>query len=89
MPIYEYECDACSHRFELLVLPHSPETRTCPSCKGGQVHKLLSLFAVDSEATRLSNKNHGRKLAKKDIMEQRHADMQHVIEHHREHNTGE
>ena len=30
------------------------------------------------------NKNQGRRLAQKDITEQKHAEMEHVIQHHRE-----
>ena len=32
MPIYEYECRACRHRFEQLII-HST-TAECPSCQG-------------------------------------------------------
>ena len=76
MPIYEYQCDACTHRFEQLVLPaqaRSAVDRTCPSCRSDHVRQLPSLFAVDSEGTRSMNKNQGRRLAKKDITEQKHA----------------
>jgi putative FmdB family regulatory protein len=50
MPIYEYECRACGHRFEQLIL-HST-TPECPSCRGHELDRLISLFAVDSESTR-------------------------------------
>ena len=55
MPIYEYECEQCTHRFEQLVLPAQARQaveRTCPSCRGREVRQLPSLFAVDSESTR-------------------------------------
>jgi putative FmdB family regulatory protein len=87
MPIYEYECDECTRRFERLVLPSRPqsdEDRACPACKGSRIRQVPSLFAVDSASTRQMNKGHGRKLAQKDITEQKHADMEHVIHHHRE-----
>jgi putative FmdB family regulatory protein len=88
MPIYEYECEVCAHRFEQLVLPaqaRSAVDRTCPSCRSDQLQQLPSLFAVDSEATRLTHKNHGRRLAQKDLTEQRHAEMEALTHHHREH----
>ena len=88
MPIYEYECEICTHRFEQLVLPaqaRSAVDRTCPSCRSDHVRQLPSLFAVDSESTRLMNKNQGRRLARKDITEQKHAEMQAIIHHHSEH----
>lgn len=88
MPIYEYECEQCAHRFEQLVLPaqarHAVE-RTCPSCRGREVRQLPSLFAVDSAATRQVNKNQGRRVAQKDLKEQRHAEMEAMAHHHRDH----
>jgi putative FmdB family regulatory protein len=41
MPLYEYECDACAHRFERIQKFSDPLADTCPKC-GGHVHKLLS-----------------------------------------------
>jgi putative FmdB family regulatory protein len=45
MPLYEYECDACSHRFERIQKFSDPPVETCPSCGGG-VRKLLSSPAI-------------------------------------------
>lgn len=46
MPLYEYECKKCGHRFEKIVTKFSdpPET-ACPKC-GGAVEQLLSAPAV-------------------------------------------
>ena len=44
MPIYEYRCQKCSHRFEELV--RSGDTPECPSCKGKRLERLVSAFAV-------------------------------------------
>src|SRR6266853_6891858 len=41
MPLYEYECDACGHRFEIIQKFSDPPVETCPSC-GGKVRKLQS-----------------------------------------------
>lgn len=44
MPIFEYVCRRCGHRFEQLVYGQSaPE---CPSCRGRKVEKQLSVFAA-------------------------------------------
>ncbi len=41
VPIYEYECERCQHRFEVMQkLSHRP-LKKCERC-GGPVHKLLS-----------------------------------------------
>jgi putative FmdB family regulatory protein len=41
MPLYEYECDACGRRFEVIQKMSDPVVETCPTC-GGRVHKLQS-----------------------------------------------
>jgi putative FmdB family regulatory protein len=45
MPLYEYECDACGHRFEKIQKFSDPLETTCPKC-GGAVHKLMSSPAI-------------------------------------------
>ena len=45
MPLYEYQCDACSNRFERIRKFSDPPLETCPTC-GGTVRKLLSSPAI-------------------------------------------
>ncbi len=45
MPLYEYECDACGHRFEVIQKFSDPPVEKCPKC-GAPVHKLLSSPAI-------------------------------------------
>jgi putative FmdB family regulatory protein len=45
MPLYEYECDACGHRFEKIQKFSDPLEDTCAKC-GGHVHKLMSSPAI-------------------------------------------
>jgi putative FmdB family regulatory protein len=45
MPLYEYQCDACGHRFEKIQKFSDPLETTCPKC-GGVVHKLMSSPAI-------------------------------------------
>ena len=45
MPLYEYECDNCGHRFEKIQKFSDPLETTCPKC-GGPVHKLMSSPAI-------------------------------------------
>jgi putative FmdB family regulatory protein len=45
MPLYEYECDACAHRFERIQKFSDPLVDVCPKC-GGHVRKLLSSPAI-------------------------------------------
>jgi putative FmdB family regulatory protein len=45
MPLYEYQCDACGHRFEVIQKFSDPLVDTCPKC-GSPVHKLMSSPAI-------------------------------------------
>ena len=45
MPLYEYQCQACSHRFERIQKFSDPIEDVCPSC-GGKVEKLVSSPAI-------------------------------------------
>ncbi len=44
MPIYEYNCDHCSYKFDKLVISGKDRV-TCPLCQG-KVDKLMSTFSV-------------------------------------------
>lgn len=44
MPIFEYVCQQCEDRFELLV--NSSTKIACPRCDSAQVTKQFSVFAV-------------------------------------------
>jgi putative FmdB family regulatory protein len=50
MPLYEYECDACHHRFEVIQKFSDPPVTTCPKC-GGPVHKLVASPAFQFKGT--------------------------------------
>jgi putative FmdB family regulatory protein len=51
MPIYEYECGACAHRFEALLSRSGEDPPSCPRCGGTRVEKRLSTFAVTRGAS--------------------------------------
>ena len=50
MPMYEYECDDCGHRFERIRKFSDEPLTTCPSC-GGKVRKLFSSPAIQFKGT--------------------------------------
>ena len=50
MPLYEYQCDACAHRFEVIQKFADPPIDVCPKC-GGAVKKLLSSPAIQFKGT--------------------------------------
>jgi putative FmdB family regulatory protein len=41
MPLYEYQCESCGVRFELIRKFSDPPLEACPTC-GGPVRKLVS-----------------------------------------------
>lgn len=45
MPLYEYECLVCAHRFERIQRVSDEPVTCCPEC-GGQVHRLLGVPAL-------------------------------------------
>ena len=46
MPIYEYECAACGHRFERIQKFSDALVVECPNCGEHKVQKLLSSPAI-------------------------------------------
>jgi|SRR5580692_11204858 putative FmdB family regulatory protein len=45
MPLYEYECKKCHHRFERIQTFAARHTRKCPEC-GGPIEQMISAPAV-------------------------------------------
>jgi len=45
MPLYEYQCKKCHHRFERIQKFSDPHIKKCPDC-GGPVEQTISAPAV-------------------------------------------
>ena len=45
MPLYEYECEGCSHRFEKIQKFSDKMLKKCPEC-GGPIEQMISAPAV-------------------------------------------
>jgi putative FmdB family regulatory protein len=41
MPLYEYQCKKCGHRFELIQSFSAQDAKECPVCQG-EVERLIS-----------------------------------------------
>jgi putative FmdB family regulatory protein len=51
VPIYEYECEACGHRFELIRKYSDLPVELCPVCGERKVHKRVSSPAFQFKGT--------------------------------------
>jgi putative FmdB family regulatory protein len=62
MPLYEYKCQKCGHRFEKIQKFSDRMVRKCPEC-GGRVEQMISAPAVQFKGsgwyvTDYANKSH-------------------------------
>lgn len=51
MPIYEYECRACGHGFEVMQKLSDPVLVDCPDCAKSTLKKLISPVAFRLKGT--------------------------------------
>ena len=51
MPLYEYECEACGQRFELIRKFSESELDACTLCGKGPVRRLMSSPAIQFKGT--------------------------------------
>ncbi len=50
MPLYEYQCKKCKHKFEKIQKFSDPPVRKCPEC-GGPVEKVMHAPNVQFKGT--------------------------------------
>ncbi|OQX92328.1 MAG: hypothetical protein B6D58_03505 [candidate division Zixibacteria bacterium 4484_95] len=48
MPIFEYKCNKCGSKFELLRSASDDSGIICPNCGAGDIVKIFSAFASSS-----------------------------------------
>lgn len=65
MPLYEYECEANGHRFEVIQKFSDPPIAVCPTC-GSPVQKLLSSPAIQFKGSGFYLTDYGRAGSKGD-----------------------
>lgn len=51
MPLYEYQCEACGRRFEVIRKFSDPPLETCTVCGKGPVQRLVSSPAIQFKGT--------------------------------------
>lgn len=53
MPIYEYRCKRCQHKFDRLVPMGTEDSEIeCPACHEKQAERALSLFGTSGSGSR-------------------------------------
>jgi putative FmdB family regulatory protein len=57
MPIFEYVCRECNHRFELLV--QGSTEAACPQCRTTKLDKQFSAFGVGATSSWASSSGPG------------------------------
>ena len=80
MPIYEYECRRCLHRFEYLLLPSS-QPAACPNCQNKDLTQLISLSTMSSDNTRQASLSSAHRKAAKGRKEKQHEDHKGLHQH--------
>jgi len=48
MPLFEYQCKTCGHRFEALIV--GTRQPACPRCAGADLEKQCSTFGLGGSA---------------------------------------
>jgi putative FmdB family regulatory protein len=51
MPLYEYVCDACQHRFEIIQKFSDGPPDACPKCGKGPLQRQFSSPAIQFKGT--------------------------------------
>jgi len=54
MPLFEFACQHCGHRFETLVMTGN-RTPECPECRSADLEKLASAFGARTSGGRATN----------------------------------
>ncbi len=81
MPLYEYDCRACGRSFEQLI--RGATALACPSCLSSDLERIVSGFAVSSDATRDSALQASRRksVQSRARRDERHAEVEDTLEH--------
>lgn len=84
MPIYDYHCSKCGHRFEQLVKPD--ETPHCPACHAAGPERLFAFSAaVSTTRTRAKALSVARSRSKAMKKEKDHAHAEYLRKHDEDH----
>ena len=60
LPLYEYKCEKCGHRFEKIEGHNASETKKCPKC-GAKAQRMLSAAAIQFKGSGWYVTDYGKK----------------------------
>jgi putative FmdB family regulatory protein len=87
MPLYEFKCKACGHRFDELV--RVGETPPCPRCKDAAPERLFSMSAgISTDRSRKRSAGIARRKAGAIKREKDHAQREYERNYIKEHSEG-
>ncbi len=46
MPVYDFQCQDCGHRFTVLVHLSDKDKLHCPKCKGQDIRQTIAPFSL-------------------------------------------
>lgn len=87
MPLYDFKCKKCGHRFEELVRLN--DTADCPKCKARNAERLFSTSAgVSTDKTKARTSKIARRVASGVHREKKAADQEYQRNYIKEHSEG-
>lgn len=88
MPLYDFKCRKCGHRFEELV--RLGEAASCPKCKAARAERQFSPSAgISTETTRARSKRYARRVSGAVKREKDAADAAYTRNYLKEHSNPE
>ena len=81
MPLYEYICRACRTEFEALVRSQDPPP-ACPSCKSGDLEKLVTAAGMSSDQLTRDRVKAERKRRLPQHRAEQNEEYQHALKEH-------
>jgi putative FmdB family regulatory protein len=61
VPLYEYQCKACKHKFEKIQKFSDPPPTKCPECGKGKIQQMMSAPAVQFKGSGFYATDYGKK----------------------------
>jgi putative FmdB family regulatory protein len=70
MPLYEYKCKKCGHRFERIQSYSAPDVTECPVCQG-EAERLISAPSIQFKGSGFYSTDYAAKPASSKSQESR------------------